>query len=224
MSAGHVVVQPGDGIALTDWFMQQSAIKRQAETSTFSFLSQASLVVGTHRIATMHRRLALLATRFCPLPSATCRCPFRTCSKWCNGTSTARPTLAWCGCARCCTRPSRRWTARSRPARRVEQRSARQHQRRPRLQRRRPRVAALQVVVDQAHGLHEGVHRGGTHKAPAAFLRSLDKATDAAVDVRCARLRASARQAGRLRRARTATRSGPASQTLGAAPARGGRC
>ncbi|PIF28607.1 LysR family transcriptional regulator [Acidovorax sp. 56] len=67
MSAGHVVVQPGDGIALTDWFMQQSAIKRQAETSTFSFLSQASLVVGTHRIATMHRRLALLATRFLPI-------------------------------------------------------------------------------------------------------------------------------------------------------------
>ena len=67
MSAGHVVVQPGDGVALTDWFMQQSAIKRQAETSTFSFLSQASLVVGTHRIATMHRRLAQLATRFLPI-------------------------------------------------------------------------------------------------------------------------------------------------------------
>lgn len=66
MAAGHVVVQPGDGIALTDWFMQQSGIKRHVETSTFSFLSQAHLVVGTHRIATMHSRLARLA--MCSLP------------------------------------------------------------------------------------------------------------------------------------------------------------
>ncbi len=67
MNAGHVVVQPGDGVALMDWFMRQSAVHRRAETSTFSFLSQASLVVGTHRIATMHRRLASLAARFLPI-------------------------------------------------------------------------------------------------------------------------------------------------------------
>ncbi len=67
MNAGHVVVQPGDGVALMDWFMRQSSVKRRAETSTFSFLSQASLVVGTHRIATMHGRLASLAARFLPI-------------------------------------------------------------------------------------------------------------------------------------------------------------
>jgi LysR family transcriptional regulator, nod-box dependent transcriptional activator len=67
LAAGHVVVQPGDGIALTDWFMQQCAVKRQSEISTFSFLSQASLVVGTHRIATMHLRLAKLAQGFVPI-------------------------------------------------------------------------------------------------------------------------------------------------------------
>lgn len=67
MNAGHVVVQPGDGMALMDWFMRQSSVKRRAETSTFSFLSQASLVVGTHRIATMHRRLASLASGFLPI-------------------------------------------------------------------------------------------------------------------------------------------------------------
>lgn len=67
MAAGHVVVQPGDGIALTDWFMQQAGVKRQVETSTFSFLSQAHLVVGTHRIATMHVRLARLAMRLLPV-------------------------------------------------------------------------------------------------------------------------------------------------------------
>src|SRR5450830_122640 len=35
----------------------------------------------------------------------------------------------------------------------------------------RARMAALQVVVDQAHGLHEGVHGGGADKTPAAFLQ-----------------------------------------------------
>lgn len=67
VAAGHVVVQPGDGRALEDWFMQQSGVKRRAEISSFSFLSQAHLVVGTHRIATMHRRLALMAMRFLPI-------------------------------------------------------------------------------------------------------------------------------------------------------------
>ncbi|MDP9901127.1 LysR family transcriptional regulator [Variovorax ginsengisoli] len=67
MAAGHVVVQPSDGMALSDWFMQQSGVTRQVETSTFSFLSQAHLVVGTHRIATMHARLAKLAAPFLPV-------------------------------------------------------------------------------------------------------------------------------------------------------------
>jgi LysR family nod box-dependent transcriptional activator len=67
MASGHVVVQPGDGWALTDWFMQQSGVKRHVEISTFSFMSQAHLVVGTHRIATMHLRLAQQAMRFLPV-------------------------------------------------------------------------------------------------------------------------------------------------------------
>ncbi|MBB5503497.1 LysR family transcriptional regulator [Paraburkholderia sp. MM5384-R2] len=67
MSAGHVVVHPGDGIALDDWFMQQLGMIRRVEASTFSFLSPAHLVVGTHRIATMHTRLATLAARSLPL-------------------------------------------------------------------------------------------------------------------------------------------------------------
>jgi hypothetical protein len=33
---------------------------------------------------------------------------------------------------------------------------------------RRPAVAALQVVIDQAHGLHEGVHGGRAQERPAA--------------------------------------------------------
>ncbi|MEJ8853235.1 LysR family transcriptional regulator [Variovorax robiniae] len=67
LAAGHVAVQPGDGIALTDWFMQQAGITRHTETATFSFLSQAHLVVGTNRIATMHSRLANQAMRSLPI-------------------------------------------------------------------------------------------------------------------------------------------------------------
>ncbi|AXL51449.1 nodulation protein NfeD [Paraburkholderia caffeinilytica] len=67
MAAGHVVVHPGDGIALEDSFMQRLGMARRVEASTFSFLSPAHLVVGTHRIATMHFRLAKLAARSLPV-------------------------------------------------------------------------------------------------------------------------------------------------------------
>ncbi|RDK02477.1 LysR family transcriptional regulator [Paraburkholderia lacunae] len=67
MAAGHVVVHPGDGIALEDSFMQRLGIIRRVEASTFSFLSPAHLVVGTHRIATMHSRLARQAARSLPI-------------------------------------------------------------------------------------------------------------------------------------------------------------
>ncbi|SDI36197.1 DNA-binding transcriptional regulator, LysR family [Paraburkholderia phenazinium] len=67
IAAGHVVVHPGDGIALEDSFMQRLGIIRRVEASTFSFLSPAQLVVGTHRIATMHVRLARQAARALPI-------------------------------------------------------------------------------------------------------------------------------------------------------------
>lgn len=67
MAAGHVVVHPGDGIALEDSFMQRLGIVRRVEASTFSFLSPAYLVVGTHRIAMMHSRLARQAARSLPI-------------------------------------------------------------------------------------------------------------------------------------------------------------
>lgn len=67
LAARHVIVQPGDGLALSDWFMQKLGVQRQVEVSTFSFLSQAQLVVGTERIATMHQRLARQAQRFLPV-------------------------------------------------------------------------------------------------------------------------------------------------------------
>lgn len=67
LNASHVVTQPGDGTALADWFMQKLGIKRHVEVSTFNFMSQAQLVIGTERIATMHQRLAKQAARFLPI-------------------------------------------------------------------------------------------------------------------------------------------------------------
>jgi LysR family transcriptional regulator, nod-box dependent transcriptional activator len=59
MAAGHIVVQPGDvHSALEDWFMHRLGIVRRVEATTYSFVSPARLLIGTNRIATLHRRLA----------------------------------------------------------------------------------------------------------------------------------------------------------------------
>lgn len=68
MAASHIVVQVGDGqTALEDWFMQRLGIVRRVEASTYSFMSPPYLLVGTNRIATMHRRLAEEAARSLPI-------------------------------------------------------------------------------------------------------------------------------------------------------------
>ena len=79
-----------------------------------------------------------------------------------------------CGCA------TSRWPATSRAAARPRRRArsrtigpCRRRQRGPRGLHQRPRVAALEVVVDQAHRLHEGVDRGRADEAPAAPLQVL---------------------------------------------------
>jgi DNA-binding transcriptional LysR family regulator len=68
MAAGHLVVRVGDGqTALEDWFMQRLGIVRRVEASTYSFVSPPHLLVGTDRIATLHRRLAEQASRSLPV-------------------------------------------------------------------------------------------------------------------------------------------------------------
>ncbi|PMS16850.1 nodulation protein NfeD [Trinickia dabaoshanensis] len=68
MAAGHVVVQVGDGQAvLSDWFIERLGVVRRVEASTYSFVSPPYLLVGTDRIATMHRRLAEEASRSLPI-------------------------------------------------------------------------------------------------------------------------------------------------------------
>jgi LysR family transcriptional regulator, nod-box dependent transcriptional activator len=65
---GHVVTQPpGATPSFEGAAMQRQGVMRRVEVSTFSFVGALSLVVGTHRIATVHRRLAAYGQRFLPI-------------------------------------------------------------------------------------------------------------------------------------------------------------
>ncbi len=67
-SAGHVVMQPpGAAPSFESAAIQRLGVTRRVEVSTFSFVGVLSLVVGTQRIATVHRRLARYAQRFLPV-------------------------------------------------------------------------------------------------------------------------------------------------------------
>ncbi len=66
--AGHVVMQPpGAAPSFEGAAMQTQGITRRVEVSTFSFVGALSLVVGTDRVATVHRRLAAYGQQFLPV-------------------------------------------------------------------------------------------------------------------------------------------------------------
>ena len=66
--AGHVVFQPpGAAPSYEGTAMQSQGIRRRVEVTTFSFVGALSLVVGTDRVATVHRRLAAYGRQFLPL-------------------------------------------------------------------------------------------------------------------------------------------------------------
>jgi len=66
---GHVTARFGRTRipAFDDWFMRRQTQQRRVEVVSPSFLSVASLVIGTDRIATMHRRLARRVVEQMPL-------------------------------------------------------------------------------------------------------------------------------------------------------------
>lgn len=66
---GHVTARFGRSRtpAFDDWFMRRQKTQRRIEVVAPTFLSQAGLVVGTRRIATMHRRLAQQVVQSMPL-------------------------------------------------------------------------------------------------------------------------------------------------------------
>ncbi|WP_236173192.1 LysR family transcriptional regulator [Pseudomonas pseudonitroreducens] len=69
MGMGHISVAFGRSrqLSIEDWFMSQYGFKRRLEVITNDFNTLPQLLVGTHRIATMHRRLAELYARYLPL-------------------------------------------------------------------------------------------------------------------------------------------------------------
>ncbi|MBA4354589.1 MAG: transcriptional regulator [Novosphingobium sp.] len=66
---GHVTARFGKARvpAFEDWFVRRQKQQRRVEVVAPSFLSLPGLVLGTRRIATMHRRMAELVVRTLPL-------------------------------------------------------------------------------------------------------------------------------------------------------------
>lgn len=73
---GHVTARFGRSRtpAFDDWFVRRQKTQRRIEVVAPTFLSQAGLVLGTRRIATMHRRLAQQVVQMMPL--VMCEVPF----------------------------------------------------------------------------------------------------------------------------------------------------
>jgi DNA-binding transcriptional LysR family regulator len=66
---GHVTARFGRArvSAFEDWFVRRQKRQRRIEIVTHSFLSMPGLVIGSNRIATMHRRLATRMADYLPL-------------------------------------------------------------------------------------------------------------------------------------------------------------
>lgn len=60
LSLGHVTVRFGKTRipAFDDWYMRRKKQQRRVEIVTASFVTMPTLIIGTNRIGTMHRRLA----------------------------------------------------------------------------------------------------------------------------------------------------------------------
>jgi LysR family transcriptional regulator, nod-box dependent transcriptional activator len=68
VEASHVAVQPPGGAQpLESILFRQYDLVRRTDVITYSFMSLPSLVIGTDRIATVHRRLAQQAERTLPV-------------------------------------------------------------------------------------------------------------------------------------------------------------
>ncbi len=66
---GHVTARFGRGrvSAFEDWFVRRQKQARKVDVVAATFLSLAGLVIGSNRIATMHRRLANRLASYLPL-------------------------------------------------------------------------------------------------------------------------------------------------------------
>ncbi len=69
LALGHVAVRFGDERSLTfeEWFLPRYGKQRRVEASVDNFSTLPLLVVGTQRVATLHRRLAVHFSKYLPL-------------------------------------------------------------------------------------------------------------------------------------------------------------
>ena len=69
MEMGHVTVGFGSSqkLSVEDWLIKQYDVTRRIEVITSDFNTLPQLVVGTQRIATMHKRLALYYAQYLPI-------------------------------------------------------------------------------------------------------------------------------------------------------------
>lgn len=69
MQLGHVALRLGDesGVAFEEWFLPRGGQPRRIEGSADNFATLPLLLVGTQRVATVHRRLAEHFVRHLPL-------------------------------------------------------------------------------------------------------------------------------------------------------------
>jgi DNA-binding transcriptional LysR family regulator len=69
LEAGHISVEfgPNRVAAFDGWFLEQHGVNRRVELICTSLIAPPVLVVGTQRIATVHRRLAHLAAQYLPV-------------------------------------------------------------------------------------------------------------------------------------------------------------
>ncbi len=73
LSLGHVTARFGRGAAVPafdDWYMRRMKNQRRIEVYTSSFSTMTAFIVGTERIGTMHRRLAVKLAKGLPLAIA----------------------------------------------------------------------------------------------------------------------------------------------------------
>ena len=67
LKQGHVVMEPSHSQSYETRELEKQGIERRVEVKTFSFATAPRLVVGTSRIATLHRRLAVHAAAELPV-------------------------------------------------------------------------------------------------------------------------------------------------------------
>jgi DNA-binding transcriptional LysR family regulator len=96
---GHVTARFGKGSvpSFEDWFLRRQSQKRKIEVIAPTFMSVPGLLIGSKRIATMHRRMAMRLAEYLPLtvhPVPFDMPPIREAAQW-HITNNNDPAIRW---------------------------------------------------------------------------------------------------------------------------------